>query len=115
MIRGLRITGQSIDIEKLRPFVIAFSERFASKFGTSSSGHERRLSKSALVDMICHAGDDADEMLRIDAMSNGMDDRIVREGQKCPSHPHMDPDQKETRTWQVRTVREARRQESQEL
>lgn len=108
MIRGLQITGQSIDIELLRPSLIAFSKQFASQFGNAS---QQRVSKDTLVNMICCARDDAEEMLRTEAISNGMDARAVREGQECPSHPYMDPEQKQVwagYVWEAPPRKEAR-------
>lgn len=90
MIRGLQITGQTIDIELLLPFLIVFNEQFAAKFGDHTQ--TSRIPKKVLVNMICRSRDAAEEVLRIEAAANGDEPRGA-------SHPYMDP--REKMVWQT--------------
>lgn len=65
MSRALQITGQSIDIELVRPCLVAFGKQFASRFGEAA---QERISRDTLVDMICRARDEAEQVLRVEAL-----------------------------------------------
>ncbi|ROW11807.1 hypothetical protein VPNG_05031 [Cytospora leucostoma] len=85
MIRGLQLTGQSIDIELIPACLVSFSELFNNKFKGVAS-HQVRFRTGELTDMICQARDDAEKMTDMESSDGkGSDDLI-----ECPSHPYMD-------------------------
>lgn len=92
MIKGLQITGQSLSIDLLCPCIVAFVEKYKSVFGDNAQG-QTSMSRNALVDMICLARDESEEIVRFAATENGADRaRLDTEG-GCPSHPYFDPDE----------------------
>lgn len=93
MVKGLQITGQSLSIDVLPHFLIAFAKQYESKFRTDPHGQKSRISRNVLVDLTCSARDKAEEALRLIAIENGADRaRLEAEGE-CPSHPYIDPDE----------------------
>lgn len=82
VIRGLQLTGQSIDIQLLPFYFESFSALFKAKF-KDTSNHQARLRENDLADMICQARDDAEKMWKKKIFTN-------REsgGLNCPSHPY---------------------------
>ncbi|KAK7738352.1 hypothetical protein SLS53_006163 [Cytospora paraplurivora] len=87
MIRGLQITGQSIDIDLLPACLISFSELFNNKFKLEGTlNHPVRLRTGELADMICQARDDAEKMMDIESCDDKESDDLI----ECPSHPYMD-------------------------
>lgn len=93
MTKGLQTTGQSIGIELLRPYLIAFAAQYQSNFGDVPAGRINRMSRNVLVDMICRARDEAEEMLRLEAIENGADLASLEADGECPSHPYFNPDE----------------------
>lgn len=69
MSRALQLTGQSLDIALVRPCLVAFGERFAARYGAGPP--QARVSRDVLVDMICQARDEAEQMLRVEALGRG--------------------------------------------
>lgn len=93
MIKTLQITGQSISIDILPHFLIAFAKQFDSKVETGPQGQKSLISRDVLVDMICSARDKAEETHRLRAIEKGADRaRLGAEGE-CPSHPYIDADE----------------------
>lgn len=63
MLQGLQITGQSIDMQLVRPYTIAFSQRLKDFLGGSTRKHVSRIGRDKLVDMVVQARNDAEEAL----------------------------------------------------
>ncbi|ROV99637.1 hypothetical protein VSDG_03075 [Cytospora chrysosperma] len=82
VIRGLQLTGQSVDIELLPAYLTSFSALFKAKFGDTAN-HQARLQENDIVDMTCQARDDAEKMWVEKITSNKNSG-----GVKCPSHPY---------------------------
>lgn len=93
MAKGLQLTGQSLNIDILPYFLVAFAKQYDSKFGTGPEGQKSHISLNVLVDMICSARDKAEEMLRLRAIERGADLVRLEAGGECPSHPYIDPDE----------------------
>lgn len=92
MVKGLQMTGQSISMDVLPHFLVAFAKQYESTFGAGPRGQKSRISKNVLVDMICSARDEAEKALKLLAIEQGADPaRLEAEGE-CPSHPYLDPD-----------------------
>lgn len=82
MIRGLQETGQSVDIELLRPLVIAYSDIFHQKF-KGRSKNRVRMTQEDRVTLICRARDEAEVLLRVE---KGEDEQTAREGNVWTGH-----------------------------
>lgn len=89
MIRGLQLTGQSIDIELLPPCLISFSALFRDKFKGKPS-HEVRFRATAITDMICQARNDAEKMVELELE----DSQKKSAPRKYSSHPYTDEAEK---------------------
>lgn len=63
MVSGLHITGQSISIGLIEPCVKSFSRLYKQKFGETAN-HPPAMAKRDLMDMICQARDDAEQMIK---------------------------------------------------
>lgn len=85
MIRGLQLTGQSIDIDLMPACLVSFSELFNNKF-KGIANHQVRFRTGELTDMICQARDDAEKMTDMVPSSDKESDDLI----ECPSHPYMD-------------------------
>jgi hypothetical protein len=83
VIRGLQLTGQSVDIELLPDYLTSFSTLFKAKFGDTAN-HQARLQENEIVDMICQAREDAEKMWVQKVTPNKNSG-----GVKCPSHPYI--------------------------
>ena len=79
MIRGLQLTGQSVNVEILPFYLKSFSELYRAKF-KDNSNHHARLRTSSLTDMICQALDDAEAAMKFS--------RRKPAGKKGPNQPH---------------------------
>ncbi|KAJ4414366.1 hypothetical protein N0V82_007974 [Gnomoniopsis sp. IMI 355080] len=88
MVKGLQMTGQSLSIDILRPYLIAFADQYQTKCGSVSQGRIDRMSRNVLVDMICCARDRAEETLRQADIERSADSATQGD---CPSHPYFDP------------------------
>lgn len=93
MAKGLQLTGQSLNINILRHFLVAFAKQYNAKFGTGLEGQKSHISLNVLVDMICSARDKAEEMFRLRAIKKGADRVRLEADGECPSHPYIDPDE----------------------
>lgn len=63
MVLGLRLTGQSIDIGLIEPCIKSFSRLYIQKFGETAN-HPTKIANGDLIDMICRARDDAENMVK---------------------------------------------------
>ncbi|KAI3394592.1 hypothetical protein diail_2515 [Diaporthe ilicicola] len=63
MIYGLNITGQSLGISLIEPFIISFSRLYKKNF-RETANHQSKMEKGVLIDMICQARDDAEKMMK---------------------------------------------------
>ncbi|KAJ4397715.1 hypothetical protein N0V93_001950 [Gnomoniopsis smithogilvyi] len=90
IVKGLQMTGQSLRIDILHPYLIAFAELYEAKF---PAGQNNRMLRDELVDMICCARDKAEEMLRLAAIERGSNRASLRAEGDCPSHPYYDPNE----------------------
>lgn len=84
VVRGLQLTGQSIDIELLPLYLGAFSALFRAKFGDTAN-HQARLVVDDLVDMTCQARDDAERILEKETSQCKQPGAL-----RCPSHPYVE-------------------------
>ncbi|KAG8163511.1 hypothetical protein KVR01_006808 [Diaporthe batatas] len=64
MIHGLRETGQSIEIGLVEACIKCYSRLFQEKYGDKPPANPGKMAASDVIDMICQARDDAEQMLR---------------------------------------------------
>lgn len=87
------MTGQSLSIDILQPYLVAFAEQYKSKFGDDGGVRNNSMSRNVLVDMICCARDKAEAMLRSAALERGASRARLTARGECPSHPYFDPNE----------------------
>lgn len=61
MINGLRETGQSIEVGLIEACIKCYSRLFKQKYGDDRPA---KMDKADVIDMICQARDDAEQMLK---------------------------------------------------
>lgn len=76
MSHALRVTGQSIDIELLRPLLAAFSKKFRARFGKIPGKKKRVPDDMTMADVICESREEAEDILEAEiARASGHDER----------------------------------------
>lgn len=76
MSHALRVTGQSVDIELLRPLLVVFSKKFRTRFGKSPEKKMRVLDDLTMADVICESREEAEDILEAEiARASGRDER----------------------------------------
>lgn len=97
MSRALQLTGQSLDIELLRPCLVAFAEDFAARFGEDA--RQVRVSQEVLVDMICQARDEAEEMLKVEIFGAGGQGEMSGGTRSSSHHAEREEVEETRRSW----------------